>query len=840
MFRAISWIVFLGRTKHDPRASHETTGIALNPKSKISIMDTLIKDIHYAMRSLLKRPGFSATAVITLALGIAANTAIFSVINSVLLRPLNFSEPERLLVITELNPQQSPEPFELSYPNFLELQQQNRSFEGFAGITFSSYILDLRGEPSRVSAVGVSANLFPLLRAKPAQGRTFLPEDDRPGANRVVVVSHGFWQRHFANQSPAGQGIKLDQRAYAIVGVMPKDFQFPDDRIDMWVPFGPDTGERFFQNRAVHLIYGLGRIKPGVTNTQARDELATIFKAIQEQHPGEDSGHTAIVTPLHERITGNLKPALYVLLVAVIFVLLIACANVANLQLARAASSRRETAIRVALGASRWRVIRQSLLQSLLLSTIGGLLGFFLAVWIIAWLVRQLPDGFPRASEVGVNSTVLGFTIFLSVLSGIVFGLIPAFQSSKTDVNDALKAGGKGSITSAARLRRVLVVAEVALSLMLFIGAGLLMKSFWRLTNVNPGFEANNLLTLHVSLPEQKYPEPQQVIDFYRKVPDRLSALPGVETVSAVNRLPISGGEPQGDLSVENRSFAPGETPRASFRRILPNYFRAMGIPLIAGREFDHRDTGGKPDVVIINQTMARRYWPNGDAVGKRIKIGPPENQPWMEIVGVVGDVKHYGLDSETDLATFEPHGKRPWSEMTLLVRTAVDPLTLAPAIQRELKGAEKEILIEDVVTMNRRLDLSVSPQRLNLALLATFAILALLLAAVGIYGVMTHTVAQRTQEIGIRMALGAQVRDVLGLVLRNGMSLALTGIAVGLAGAFWLTRLMSKLLFDVTPTDITTFASVAALLLLVALLACYIPARRATRVSPLEALRYE
>jgi putative ABC transport system permease protein len=451
-----------------------------------------------------------------------------------------------------------------------------------------------------------------------------------------------------------------------------------------------------------------------------------------------------------------------------------------------------------------------------------------------------LPEGFPRASEIGIDTAVFGFTFAVSLLTGIVFGLAPAIQAARSDVNDALKSGGKGSINSGARIRRVFVVAEVALSLMLFIGAGLLIKSFWRLTNVNPGFQSDHLLTLHVSLPEQKYSEDAQVVEFFRNMPERLSTLPGVKAVSAVNRLPISGGDPHGELTIEGRTFGSGEAPGVSYRRILPNYFRAMGIPLLQGREFDDRDTGGKPDVVIVNQKMAQRYWPDGDAIGKRIKIGPPENEPWVTIVGVVGNVNHTGLDAEPDFASYEPHAKRPWSEMTVLVRTIGDPLSLAGSVQQELKNAEKDILIEDVVTMNRRLDLSVAPQRLNVVLLGTFAFIALVLATAGIYGVMAHTVAQRTPEIGLRMALGAQLSDVMKMVLRSGMWLALLGLAIGLVGAFFLTRLMSKLLFGVTPTDAVTFASVAGILFVVALLACYVPARRATKVDPTVALRYE
>jgi len=801
-------------------------------------MNALVKDIRFAGRSLLKHPGFTAIAVITLALGIAANTAIFSVVNAVLLQPLNYPEPERLMVVTELTPQQDVGPIELSYPNWLEVQQRAKSFEQIAGVTFNSYTMNLNGSTSRVSAMGVSSNLFSLLRATPAQGRTFLAEDDKPGANRVVVVSQAFWQRYFSNQTLTGQGIKLENQDFAIVGVMPKEFQFPDDKLEVWVPVRPDSGDLFYKNRSVHFIFGLGRLKPGVTQSQAANELTSIFASIQKDHAGEDPGHTASLTPLLERLTNNMKPALFVLLAAVIFVLLIACANVANLQLARTASRGREMAIRIALGASRWRVVRQSLVESLLLSAVGGALGLLLAIWIVSWLLLHVPEGFPRSSEIGINKTVLFFTMLVSIVTGIVFGLVPALQAAKADVNEMLKAGGKGSVVGGSLLRRSLVIAEVALSLMLFIGAGLLIKSFWQLTNVNPGFNADHLLTLNVSLPEQKY-EPAQVISFYKQLSARLSSLPGVNSVSAVNRLPISGGDPHGELNVEGMTFGPGEVPGVSFRRILPNYFRTMGIPLLQGREFDDRDTGGKPDVVIINQRLAKRYWPNDDGVGKRIRVGT-EGEPWLTVVGVVGNVNHTGLDSEPDLATYEPHGKRPWSEMTLVVRTSVDPSSLAGAVQSDLRTAEKEILIEEVTTMSGRLQKSVAPQKLNLVLLASFAFIALLLAAVGIYGVMAQAVTQRTQEIGIRMALGAQVKDVLALVLRNGMKLALIGVAVGLVGAFWLTRLMSKLLFGVTPTDAPTFAVVALILLAIAFLACYLPARRASKVDPLEALRYE
>ena len=798
-----------------------------------------MQDIRFAARSLLKHPGFTVIALVTLALAIAANTAIFTVVNGVLLRPLRFSEPDRLFVVTEVNLQQAIQPFELSYLGWTDLQQRNKSFEQLAGVEFTGFLLKLNSVPSRVSALAVSSNLFSVLRANPAQGRILSPDDDKPGASKVAVVSHRFWQQYFPNQKLNGQTMMLDDQSFAIVGVMPGEFQFPDDKTDVLVALGPRTGDRMYRDRSVHVVYGLGRLKSGLTQSQAANEVVSVFAGIEAEHAGEDPGHSVSLTPLQERITGNSKASLYVLFGAVAFVLLIACANVANLQLARTLSRGREIAIRVALGASRWRVVRQSLVESVLLAFASAGLGLLCAIWMVQWLLSHAPADFPRLYEVGIDKKVLFFTALIATVTGVFFGLIPALQAAKTNINETLKSGGKGRVHGDSRFRRALVVAEVALSLMLFIGAGLLIKSYWQLTKVNPGFVSDQLLTLHVSLPEQKYREDEQVISFYKQLPEQLSALPGVKSVSAVNRLPISGGDSHGDLAIEGRPFGPGEAPGISFRRILPNYFRTMGIPLLQGREFDGRDTGGRPDVVIVNQALARSYWPHDDAVGKRIRIGP-EGAPWMMIVGVVGDVNHVGLASGPDFASYEPHGKRPWTEMTVVVRTTVEPSTLAGPIQVALRSAEPDILIEEVMTMSRRIQDSVAPQRLNLVLLASFAFVALLLAAVGIYGVMAQAVTQRTQEIGIRMALGAQMNDVLALILKNGMKLALIGVCIGLAGAFWLTRLMSSLLFGVTATDPWTFVVVALVLLCVALFACFLPARRAAKVDPLAALRHE
>jgi len=594
------------------------------------------------------------------------------------------------------------------------------------------------------------------------------------------------------------------------------------------------------QNRAVHRMTAIGRLKSGVTLQQARTELATIANRIQQQYPDADPGHGVNVISGYESLTKNARPALLTLLVAVGFLLLIACANVANLLLARAETRQKEIAIRTALGATRGRIVRQLLAESLLLAVAGGAAGLLLAAWGVDALAGSLPEDFPRAIEIGIDRVVLGFTGALSVLTGLIFGIIPALTRAKPALNETLKEGGRtGAAFGRVRIRGALIVSEVALSLALLVGAGLLIKSFWRLTQVDPGFQTDHLLTMNVTLIGEKYKLTGEVISFFRGLPARLGALPGVKAVSAVSALPISGGDGAGNLTIEGREFPPAQTPSASFRRILPNYFSAMGIPLKQGREFDERDTGAEK-VVIINEGMARRFWPEGDAIGKRIKVGPPQNEPWLTIVGVAGDVKNIGLEADARLATYEPHAQRPWSSMTLAIRTEADPLSLSAAVRGELRTMEKDLLIRPPSTMDERIRLSVAPRRFNMTLLAVFAALALLLAAVGVYGVMSYTATQRTREIGVRMALGAQSGAVLKLIVGQGLKLALIGVSIGLAAAFALTRWMEDLLFDVRPSDTWTYGAVAALLLLVALFASWIPARRAAKVDPMVALRCE
>jgi len=803
-------------------------------------MQTLLQDLRYGSRMLFKAPNYTLIAILTLALGIGANTAIFSVINAVLLRPLSYEESDRLAVLYETNLQQGRDDIGVSYPNFTDWRAQSQSFEQLAAFRSGGIIFTGKGEPARLQAAVVSADFFALLRVKPLRGRVFLPEEDKIGGPPVAVVSRAFWQSQFgADERLIGQQITLDGKSKTVIGVMPSNFGLPPgDQTDVWLALGALADG--MQNRAVHTLTAIGRLKPGVTLQQAQTELGTIANRIQQQYPAADPGHGVNIISGYESLTKNARPALLTLLVAVSFLLLIACANVANLLLARAETRQKEIAIRMALGATRGRIVRQLLTESLLLAVAGGAIGLLLAAWGLDALAGALPEDLPRAKEIGVDRVVFGFTGALSVLTGLIFGIIPALTRARPALNETLKEGGR---TSAAfgrgRIRSALIVSEVALSLALLVGAGLLIKSFWRLMQVNPGFQPDHLLTMNVALIGEKYKETGQVISFFRELPARLGALPGVKAVSAVSVLPISGGDGNGNLTIDGRDFPPAQTPAASYRRILPNYFSAMGIPLKQGREFSERDTGAEK-VVIINEGMARRFWPDGDAVGKRIKVGPPQNEPWLTIVGVVGDVKNIGLEASPLLATYEPHAQRPWSAMNLAIRTETGPLSLSAAVRGELRAMEKDLLIRNPSTMDERIRLSVAPRRFNMALLAAFAALALLLAAAGAYGVVSYTVTQRVHEIGVRMTLGAQVNDVLKLIIGQGMKLVLCGAVVGLMAAITLTRWMEGLLFGVPPTDLWTYGVAAALLMLVALFACWLPARRATKVDPMVALRCE
>ena len=809
-------------------------------------MGALLQDIRYGARMLWKSPGFTLVAIFTLAFGIGANTAIFSVVNAVMLRPLPFKNPETLVRIKgELKKQGvDQEPF--SYPDLMDLKAQSQTLERVAAYNQTTAALTGGSEPERLRGVNVSAELFPLLGVEPAKGRAFAPEDDQPGSSPVVLLSHALWQRRFgADPRVVGQEIMLNGRSTTVLGVMPPDFNFPVQAAqrDYWQPLAPSVGERATV-RSVHYLNLVGRLKQGFTQAQAEGELKTIASRLEGQYPNTNTGFGMYLTSMHEDIIRDVKPALLVLLGAVGLVLLIACANVANLLLARAAGRAKEIAIRTALGASRLRVVRQLLTESVLLSLMGGLLGLLIAVWGVDLLIAASPADIPRLREMGLDARVLSFTLFVSIVTGLIFGLAPALQASKLDVNESLKDGGRGSTGGLHRnrVRSVLVVSEVALSLVLLISAGLLLKSFMRLQKVDPGFNPENVLTASISLAPAKYKEETQQAAFFKDVVDRLETSPGVVAAGGVYPMPLSGSNRLISFGIAGHPpAAPGEAPEANYRITTPDYFKAMGIALLKGRVFTDRDDRKAPPVVIINETFASRYLAGEDPLGQRIIVDEENNPGGSEIVGIVGDVHHESLDEEGGAEFYFAFPQAPERSLSLVVRTqASDPASIASTIRNAVQEVDKDQPISNVQTMDQLLAGSMARRRFNMLLLGIFAVVALVLAAVGIFGVMNYSVTQRTHEIGIRMALGALPADVLKMVVAQGMTLALVGVALGLGAAFLITRVMSNLLFGVSATDPVTFAGVSLLLTVIALLACYIPARRATRVEPVIALRYE
>ena len=806
-------------------------------------MQPLWQDLRYGARMLLKRPGFTLIAVITLALGIGANTAIFSVVNGVLLRPLPFKEPDRLVMIRETWLPKFPE-FSVSPGNFLDWKRQNTVFERLVAFRGASFNLIGAGDPEQVRAMRVTDGFFAMLGGQPQIGRDFLPEEDQPGRANVVLLSHGFWQRRFGGDPKIlNRAITLSSQSYTVIGVMPATFQFGET--DLWTPMAFTAQEA--QNHGGHYVSAIGQLKPGVPVDQARAEMVVIAGRLAAQYPGANTGWSVMLMPLLEYVVRSIRPALLVLLGAVAFVLLIACANVANLLLARAAGRQKEIAIRTALGAGRARIIRQLLTESVLLSIVGGAAGLFLAKWGMDLLLKLAPQDLPRMSGVSLDGRALAFTAAITLLTGVIFGLVPALQSSRPNLNETMKDAGRGSTEGGRRqlVRNSLVVLEVASALMLLVGAGLLIKSFWRLQNVDPGFNPENALTLSVSLPQTKYPEENQQVAFFQQLLEKVSALPGVQAAGATDPLPLTGDSVYG-FAVQGRPpLPPGQGQSTNFYTVSADYFKAMGIPLRRGRLFTERDTREAPRVSVINETMAKKMFPDEDPIGKRITFNAGAANPdWYEIVGIVGDVKQYGLDQATPLQTYEPYTQQTSSSMTLVARATGDPTNLTAAIRNAVLQIDKEQPIANARTLDRILSTSIAQQRFSMLLLGVFAAVAVALAAVGIYGVLSYSVTQRAHEIGIRMALGAGRHDVLRLLIGRGMLLTLIGVAVGLASAFALARLMtallSDLLFDVSATDPMTFGLVALLIVTVALLACWIPARRATKVDPLVALRIE
>ena len=812
-------------------------------------MSTL-HDIRYAFRMLLKRPGFTLIVILTLALGIGANTTIFSAINAVLLNPLPYKNPERLMVVWETNKQLGPEMWdrnEAAIGNFLDWRSRNQIFEQLGALFDTNMNLTGIGEPQRIESCVVTANFFQVLGVQPMLGRSFPPESETPGSAFTVIISHDLWQRQFGSDpSVVNKSVTLNGHQVAVIGVMPPGFelQFPTSKhVDMWVPMIIDAGDPNYHDRSENFLYTLGRLKPGVSQEQAQAEMSLIANQLQQQYPESNAEKGVRVVALQKQVVGNVESYLYMLFAAVGFLLLIACANVAGLLLARVTARHREVAIRIAVGASRWRLIRQLLTESIILSILSGLLGLLLAYGGVKLLVALTPSEVPRLHEIGLHVPVFLWTLTISIATGVLFGLAPALQASSPDVNTALKesSGRNPGSFQGSGLRNLLVVSEVAVVLLLLVGAGLMTRSFFRLRQVDPGFDATNVISMNIALPTSKYRQ-QQTNVFYDQLIERVRNLPGVKSVGGINPLPLSNNNISSRFVVEGAPFVPlANRPYAGVRVVTPDYFQTMSIRHLKGRLFTDQDRDNTPNVIVVNEALASRYWPNQDAVGKRLSFGEdPGKQVWLEIVGVVGNVKHKALEIEVMPEVYIPYRQDPSNFMSLVVRTTSDAASMVPAIRKQVLSVDKDQPVADIMTMEQRVAKSVASSRFVMLLLSSFSILALGLAAVGIYGVMAYVVTQRTQEIGVRIALGAQKRDVLKLVVGKGMALAIIGTAIGLVASLVLTRLMRSLLFGVTPTDWRTFVIASMVLLGVALLACYIPARRATKLDPLVALRHE
>jgi putative ABC transport system permease protein len=814
-------------------------------------MNTLLQDIRFGLRMLLKSPSVSIVATIALALGIGANTAIFSVVNAVLLRPLPFPNPDSLVAVWETAPALGRQRGSHSYPNFMDFRAQNTVFEHVSCYHGGDFIMTGRGEPARLQGSVVTADLFSLLGVQPMLGRTFLPDEDKPTeTGRVVVISNALYQRRFGGDpSIINQPITLDGIHFTVVGVMPPAFEFPiqNEPVELWTTIAGDASgkEPVTQQRGAHFLRVIGRLKPGVTQDQAQAELTTIASRLEQQYPDTNTNRSLRIEPALKALVGDVRPTLLILLGAVACVLLIACANVANLLLARATGRHKEMAIRTALGASRLRVIRQLLTESVLLSIVGGGVGLLLAVWWSDLLVALGKTDIPRAIHVGMDWRVLGFTLGVSLLTGLIFGLAPAFHSSKTELVETLKEGGRGTSEGARRnrVRNVLVVAELAIAVVLLVGAGLLIQSLWRLQNVNSGLQPDKVLTFNVTLPEIKYKTEKQA-QFFIDLKQRLQTTPGVVSSSWIYPLPLSEDLFVITFEIDGRPVAPKDQPSADFFTTGVDYFKTMGIPIIKGRDFDDRDKHGSTPVVIVTEKFAREFFPNEEPVGKRIRPGigtyDGEDTPWREIVGVVGDVRNRNLSTDPPAAYYVPQTQVPFSQLVGVVKTSNEPRSLISAVTKEVAAMDQDVPLFAVKTMDEYLSTSVARPRFSTTLLSIFAGVALVLTIVGLYGVMSYSVAQRTNEIGIRLALGAQSRDVLLMIVKQGGTLILLGLVIGLAGAYAVTRLITSWLFGVTAKDPFTFAAVAVLLGIVALLACYIPALRATKVDPMDALRCE
>jgi len=811
-------------------------------------METLLQDLRYGFRMLFKGRAVTAIAVLALMLGIGANTAIFSVINTVLLKPLPYPHPERIVHIYEKAPQFDQ--MSVAYPNFRDWQQQNQSFEQLATFHYRGFNITGAEGPERVQGRLISSSFLSVLGVQPAMGRDIAPEEDKLGGQPVVMLSYGFWQRRFGgDQHMLGKPLVVNGKSYTIIGILAANFRFYSPS-DVFVPVGVQD-DPTLQARDLHPgLRAIGRLKPGVTLEQARAEMENIALGLEKQYPESNTGYGVALMTMYDDMVGDIRPALLVLLGAVGFVLLIACANVANLLLARAASRQKEIAIRTALGASRLRIVRQLLTESMLLAILGGGLGLLLALWGTDALIAVIPDVLPRAEEIGIDGGVLGFTLAVSMATGIIFGLVPA----KPDLNESLKEGGRTSASGRHRVRNVLVVAEVALALVLLIGAGLMIRSIFGLRGIAPGINAKNVLTMAIPLSQNVYNEPAKIRTFYEQLLERLKSVSSVQHAAITADMPLTGDDSEVPFWVGTGARpAPEDMPFALICPTSAGYAEAMGLPLLRGRFLSDQDTEKAPGVAVIDDNLARGLFPNQDPIGQRLTmrgIGPMPDLP-LEIVGVVGHVKHFGLDGDAkqkiQYQFYFPYRQVPdvfltqmASNITLVTRTATDPLAMTSAVKEQVLAVDKDQPVSNIRTMEQIVSDSIAQQRFSMLLLGIFAAVALVLAGVGIYGVMSYSVAQRTHEMGIRMALGARATDVLRLIVKQGMMLAALGVGIGLVAAFMLTRLMASLLYGVSATDPLTFIAISLLLAGVALGACFVPARRATKVDPMVALRYE
>ncbi|MGC1482496.1 MAG: ABC transporter permease [Candidatus Acidiferrum sp.] len=813
--------------------------------NSLNFIESFWQDVRCGMRMLRKNAGFAVVAVLTLALGIGANTAIFSVIHAVLLSPLPYNDPDRIVLVLESNPSRGFPQFSASPPNYMDWKKDSTAFEQMASVARGEFNYTGGTEPERLTGARVASSFFAVMGATPAMGRTFLPEDDVVGKASVVVLSHGLWTRHFASDPQVvGKSLALDGQSYRVVGVMRNGFQFPRG-VDLWLPSEFDADALSPGARGAHYLRVMARLKPGVSIEKAQAEMVALSKRLEQQYPRTNTGWTSKVMSLNEATVGDIRPTLLVLFGAVGFLLLIACANVANLLLARATARQKEIAIRFSLGASRLRIARQLLTESILLSGIATGAGLLLAEWAIRALRTLPPSNLPRAASISLDLPVLAFAVGVAVLTGLLFGFAPALRITRGAPAETLKEGGKSSSTGRHGVRSALVVLETTLALVLLVGSGLLLKSFLRLQTVDPGFQYKNVVTAGISLPSSKYSTDSQKIQFFDQLLERIQSLRGVKEVAASSGNPMVGSNLFFAFATKDlEAVSPADQPSAGYYVISANYFHALGIPLLVGRYFTKEDSFGSTRVAIISHAVAQRFFHDKDPIGQTIAIGvgaPRAGGPlWRQIVGVVGDVKDDGLAEAATMTVYEPSTQMAWGDMNLFLRSDGDASQMAATVRSQVMSLDKDQPVGDISTGEQLMADAVAQPQLRTVLLGLFAGLALVLASLGIYGVMSNTVAQRTHEIGVRMALGAGQSSVLRLVLSNGMRLTLLGIALGTAGAVGLTRLMKSFLFHVTPTDPATFLEVALFLFLVALIASYIPARRAMRVDPVVALRYE